>query len=123
MLLHRGEKLVTDGFNLARVRCGNRLSEVPLLPVSPAQPAPAEMNVASVVRAPLGVLHPAHFLRRPVAFIPIIPFFIPPGGSVPPTFFSFAPLPAPDTLVTIMICSLILLLRFALRRRMRSAKA
>ncbi len=40
MLLHRGEKLVTDGFNLARVRCGNRLSEVPLLPVSPANQPP-----------------------------------------------------------------------------------
>lgn len=123
MLLHRGETLVTDGFNLARVRCGNRLSEVPLLPVSPVAPAAEEMNVASVVRAPQGVLHPAHFFRRPVVFIPIIPFFIPPGGSGPPTFFSFAPLPAPDMLVTIVICSLILLLRFALRRRMRSIKA
>jgi len=91
--------------------------------VSPVAPAAEEMNVASVVRAPQGVLHPAHFFRRPVGFIPIIPFFIPPGGSGPPTFFSFAPLPAPDALVTILICSLILLLRFALRHRMRSTQS
>ena len=119
MLLHRGEKLVTDGFNLARVRCGNRLSEVPLLPVSPAAPAPAELNVASVVRPPTGVLNTAHFLRRPVVFFPIVPFFVPPGGGVPGVPpIGFAPLPAANATVLIAIGSLILLLRFALRRRM-----
>jgi hypothetical protein len=117
MLLRRGEKLLTDGFNLARVRCGNRLSEVPLLPVSPEQPTPAEMNVAGVVRPPTGVLHTAYFLRRPPVFFPIIPFFIPPGGGTPPPF-AFAPLPAANPTVLIVICSLVLLLRFALRRRM-----
>lgn len=119
MLLHRGEKLVTDGFNLARVRCGNRLSEVPLAPISPIQPAPEEMNVASVVRAPQGILHPAHLLHRPpIVFVPIIPFFIPPGGSGPPPFFAFAPLPAANAVVVLVMISLTLLLRFALRRRM-----
>lgn len=118
MLLHRGEKLVTDGFNLARVRCGNRLSEVPLLPVSPIQPVPEEMNVASVVRAPQGILHAAHFFRPPIVFVPIIPFFVPPGGSGSPPFFSFAPLPAANLGVILLMCSLTLLLRFVLRRRM-----
>ncbi len=118
MLLRRGEKLVTDGFNLARVRCGNRLSEVPLLPVSPVQPAPEEMNVASVVRAPQGVLQAAHIFHRPIPIIPIVPFFVLPGGGVPPAVFSFAPLPPADNVVLIMICSLFLLLRFALRRGM-----
>jgi hypothetical protein len=117
MLLHRGEKLVTDGFNLARVRCGNRLSEVPLLPVSPAQPTPSEMNVATVVRPPTGILHVAHFLRRPPVFFPIFPFFVPPGGGVPPgPPIAFAPLPAANAFVSIIIASLMLLLRFALRR-------
>jgi len=118
MLLHRGERLVTDGFNLARVRCGNRLSEVPLLPVSPTQPTPEEMNVAGVVRAPQGVLTSAQIFHRPVIpFIPIVPFFFLPGGGGGPVFFSLAPLPAPGYLTIVVICSLILLLRFALRRR------
>jgi hypothetical protein len=120
MLLHRGEKLVTDGFNLARVRCGNRLSEVPLLPVSPAQPTPAEMNVATVVRPPTGILHVAHFLRRPPVFFPIFPFFVPPGGGTTPPF-AFAPLPPANAMVLIAIASLVLLVRFALRRRGGSA--
>jgi hypothetical protein len=120
MLLRRGEKLVTDGFNLARVRCGNRLSEVPLWPVSPVQPAPEEMNVAGVVRAPQGVTHTAFLLHGGVPPIiplaPIIPFFFPPGGATPP-FYASAPLPAPNKLVIILMCSLILLLRMALRKK------
>jgi len=119
MLLRRGEKLLTDGFNLARVRCGNRLSEVPLLPVSPEQPTPAELNVAGVVRPPTGVLHTAQFLSRPRVFFPIVPFFIPPGGGTTPPF-AFAPLPSANAAVVIVICALVLLLRFALRRRMRA---
>jgi hypothetical protein len=119
MLLRRGERLLTDGFNLARVRCGNRLSEVPLLPVSPEQPTPAELNVAGVVRPPTGVLHTAQFLSRPKVFFPIVPFFIPPGGGTTPPF-AFAPLPAANATVAIVICALVLLLRFALRRRMRA---
>jgi hypothetical protein len=123
MLLHRGERLVTDGFNLARVRCGNRLSEVPLLPVSPVQPTTEEMNVAGVVRAPQGVLTTAHVFHRPaVPFIPIVPFFILPGGGGP-VFFSLAPLPAPDILTVALICSLVLLLRFVLRRRVAAESA
>jgi hypothetical protein len=121
MLLHRGEKLVTDGFNLARVRCGNRLSEVPLLPVSPAQPTLAELNVATVVRPPTGILHVAHFLRRPPVFFPIFPFFVPPGGGTTPPF-AFAPLPTANALVLIIMASLVLLLRFILRRRMTPAQ-
>lgn len=38
MWLHRGETLISDGRNSARTRCGNRISEVPLLPVSAHEP-------------------------------------------------------------------------------------
>lgn len=37
--LHKGETLLSDGEHLVRTRCGNRISEVPRLPVSPVQPA------------------------------------------------------------------------------------
>ena len=34
--LPRGEEILTDGIHLARVRCGNRISDIPQLPVEPA---------------------------------------------------------------------------------------
>ena len=56
------------------------------------------------------------FPRRALSF-PIFPFFVPPGGGVPPgPPIAFAPLPAANAFVSIIIASLMLLLRFALRR-------
>jgi hypothetical protein len=36
--LHAGETLFTDGKHLARARCGNRISETPVVPTSPSEP-------------------------------------------------------------------------------------
>jgi hypothetical protein len=36
--LAKGESLITDGEITARTRCGNQISDVPLAPVSPAEP-------------------------------------------------------------------------------------
>jgi hypothetical protein len=40
VLLAQGEKLISDGQNLARTRCGNQVSAVPQEPVSAEEPAP-----------------------------------------------------------------------------------
>lgn len=42
--MHAGETLLTDGVHLARTRCGNRISDVPVAPTSPAEPADETMN-------------------------------------------------------------------------------
>jgi hypothetical protein len=45
LVIHKGEKLISDGTHEARTRCGNRLSATPLAPVSPEQP-PADVLAA-----------------------------------------------------------------------------
>jgi hypothetical protein len=50
--LHAGETLLSDGSHLARTRCGNRVSEVPAEPVSPAEPAEQVMNNPVTQSAP-----------------------------------------------------------------------
>ena len=45
LMIHKGEKLISDGAHEARTRCGNRLSATPLAPVSPEQP-PADVLAA-----------------------------------------------------------------------------
>lgn len=45
LVIHKGEKLISDGANEARTRCGNRLSATPVAPVSPEQP-PADVLAA-----------------------------------------------------------------------------
>jgi len=42
--IHAGEALLSDGTHLARTRCGNRVSELPAKPVSPAEPEEKVMN-------------------------------------------------------------------------------
>ncbi|HVB87795.1 MAG TPA: hypothetical protein VNK23_14140 [Candidatus Dormibacteraeota bacterium] len=44
LLLRAGETLISDGKHEARTRCGNRISETPVQPVSPAEPTSAAMN-------------------------------------------------------------------------------
>ena len=38
LVIHKGEKLISDGAHEARTRCGNRLSATAVAPVSPEQP-------------------------------------------------------------------------------------
>jgi hypothetical protein len=93
--LRAGETLLTDGSHFARTRCGNRISEVPLGPASPAEP-PTE-----VLDHPLPPVRPefvpAIFPAGP--FLPDGPSNIllafnsaaqPPEGSTP--FLPFLPL-------------------------------
>jgi hypothetical protein len=49
--LHAGETLLSDGINLARTRCGNRVSEVPG-PTHPSEPSEALMNAPLPPRLP-----------------------------------------------------------------------
>lgn len=42
--LRRGEKVITDGVNYARARCGNRISQVPEAGSSPYEPPPEELE-------------------------------------------------------------------------------
>jgi hypothetical protein len=44
VLLRAGETLITDGKHEARTRCGNRISETPVQPVSDQEPPSAALN-------------------------------------------------------------------------------
>jgi len=116
VVVRRGEHLVSDGANLARARCGNRLSLAPLLPVSPAEPRAEELNAATVVRDPGGSIELARAARRRLGFIPFFPFYYPPGGgSGEPHFSGSADVPRPDA----FFAAGIILACVALRRRLR----
>lgn len=62
--LHAGELLLSDGKNLARTRCGNRLSESPATPIHPVEPP------ASVMNAPIAPYFPELALE-PLAGDPV----------------------------------------------------
>ena len=49
MLVPAGETLISDGENLARVRCGNRLSAIAAKPVSASEPTKEELNAPEFV--------------------------------------------------------------------------
>lgn len=88
--LHAGETLLSDGKNLARGRCGNRVSDSPKLPVSPKEPAERTMSKPVFVPDPLplgfpvGDPPPAWIMLPPQSFGP--PPSEPPGGPFPPFF-------------------------------------
>jgi hypothetical protein len=83
LLLHRGERVITDGPHYARTRCGNRASDSPETPTSPIEPAAEAMDAAP--KFPL------------VADIPEVwptpEGLVPPAGSgssgdiIPPAYF------------------------------------
>jgi hypothetical protein len=49
MVIPAGETLISDGENLARVRCGNRLSAIAAKPVSVSEPTKEELNTPNFV--------------------------------------------------------------------------
>jgi hypothetical protein len=49
MVIPAGETLISDGDNLARVRCGNRLSAIAAKPVSVSEPSKEELNTPEFV--------------------------------------------------------------------------
>ena len=95
--LFKGETLITDGEHQARTRCGNRLSDIQMQPVSPREPAADAMEALAapplvadnVVQLDL----PAAVLPPPISiFSPTLPTDSPPGGPpsgdlIPPPFF------------------------------------
>ena len=62
--LRQGEAVLSDGEHLARTRCGNRISDVAMAPVSPHEP-PQELLSTPVVPAH-GNIEPAFFTEDPI---------------------------------------------------------
>jgi hypothetical protein len=115
LVLRQGETVITDGTNLSRTRCGNRIADTPSYPRSPNDPS-SEVFDTPIVATAFPPLDPAISDPPPVIltaspsggsiFIPPIfpissgrrPIFVPPivpifpgggssGGSSPPPSF------------------------------------
>ena len=93
--LRKGEAMLSDGPNMARTRCGNRISVLPVRPNAPAEPSSSELEgpefapmVSSPYLAAYSVSPPAMFsgpIQSPggatASFLPVAPFFPLPGGG------------------------------------------
>jgi hypothetical protein len=98
------ETVLGDGSHLVRARCGNLLSEEPMLPILPAALEPVKEAMDSLDVPPLPLLHT---VTGPPGFwtflLPIIPVLIFPGGGghgdhhVPPV--PTVPEPSPARLI------------------------
>jgi len=92
ILIPAGETLISDGENLARVRCGNRLSAIAAKPVSASEPTNEQLETPEFVPPLLADLGPGEGAETlpgtPVA-LPALPLLSPgdggfPGGTTPP---------------------------------------
>jgi PEP-CTERM motif len=91
--LRKGESLLSDGTNMARTRCGNRISVLPVRPNAPAEPTSSDLDgpefpaIASspylaAYSAPAPALFPGPSPGgQGAAFVPVAPFFPLPGGG------------------------------------------
>jgi len=82
----KGERVLSDGKNMARTRCGNRLSETPQLPIA-AGPQPTE-TALNAPEIPAGIELPQAPLFAPLYDAPSLPMvdarersFAFPGGE------------------------------------------
>ena len=143
MLIPAGETLISDGENLARVRCGNRLSAIAAKPVAASEPTREELETPQFVPPLLADLGPGEGAETlpgtPVA-LPALPLLspgdngfpdgtTPPVGSLPPilppgvTLPSTIPVPPPvatpepPALVLLLAGALLCLSLVALLRR------
>ena len=95
LALRKGEAMLSDGTNMARTRCGNRISVLPVRPNAPAEPTSSELEgpefpaIASspylaAYSAPVPALFPGP-VQSPggpgATFVPVAPFFPLPGGG------------------------------------------
>ena len=95
LALRKGEAVLTDGRNMARTRCGNRISVLPVRPNAPAEPTASELE-APVFPAIVSSPYLAAYSPAPPAlysgpgpssgglgasFVPVAPFFPLPGGG------------------------------------------
>ena len=91
LALRKGEAMLSDGRNMARTRCGNRVSVLPMRPNAPAEPSSSELEapvfpaiVSSPYLAAYSAPMPAMFSGpggSGAAFVPVAPFFPLPGGG------------------------------------------
>jgi len=94
----RGETLITDGENYARVRCGNRLSPTATLPVSLSEPPTEELENPVFVPPLLANLMPGDEFDFPLPNALVAPPALPDGpvtSSVPQV--GFPPILPPGT--------------------------
>jgi len=89
--IHAGETLLTDGRNLARGRCGNRISESPKSPTSPDEPSDSILSAPLVFPEPSPLGFFVEDVSGPLALLPPLSSSppsanTPPGGSFPPIF-------------------------------------
>jgi len=92
MLVPAGETLISDGENLARVRCGNRLSAIAAKPVSASEPTKEELNAPEFVPPLMADLLPGEgvdfFPGVADGAIPALPLGPTPGSkTAPPGLF------------------------------------
>jgi hypothetical protein len=95
MTLRAGETVLTDGSSMVRTRCGNRLSAVPLAPVSNIEPAPeaVESPEPAVLLASIGTPAELPIASFPMTAVagPAIPQTPPPGVTQPGIFLPVSP--------------------------------
>jgi len=94
LTLRKGEAMLSDGRNMVRARCGNRISVLPVRPNAPAEPSSSELEgpeFAPIVSTP----YLAAYSPSPLAFsgpfqspggpgapiVAVAPFFPLPGGG------------------------------------------
>ncbi|MDQ1409357.1 MAG: hypothetical protein QOJ41_1092 [Acidobacteriaceae bacterium] len=92
LALRKGEAMLSDGRNMARTRCGNRISVLPVRPNAPAEPSSSELEgpeFAPIVASPYLVAFSAPMPAGPMqatggpvaSLVPVAPFFPLPGGG------------------------------------------
>ena len=95
--LRPGERILTDGANEIRGRCGNSISETPQAPTSPEEPELAEFDRAiapgGLEAPPLLMASEPDARRRRVAGSPFSDSGLPLNGSQEPSLAGGAPAP------------------------------
>ena len=92
LALRKGEAMLSDGRNMARARCGNRISVLPVRPNAPAEPSSSELDgpeFAPIVSTQYLLAYSAPMPGGPTqspggpgaSFVPVAPFFPLPGGG------------------------------------------
>jgi hypothetical protein len=96
LALRRGEAMLSDGVNMARTRCGNRVSVLPVRPNAPAEPTATDLDgpvFPDIVSSPYLAAFsasPPPLVSGPIqspgggpgtSFVPVAPFFPLPGGG------------------------------------------